>query len=226
MSVAFSEYPGRHERHYRRRLENALFGARALGRDDARLLEMQRLDHEELLAFIAELRETVQQAVDLKPNEGSDVVLALKERLDRLYEQSAGLADRQADNQAAIAQLIEVIMRNVERGAAGDAQAVAELDQERRARAAHFALLREPLVADLLHPDSTIPTEDLAATLLSAGQQALRAALELFDAAQLEQVRAAAVDCLGRAGDSESAKARLQQISERLAELRGAAPLN
>lgn len=226
MSIGFSEHPGRHERHYRRRLDNTLFGARALARDDASLLEMQRRDHEELLAFITELRETVQQAVDLKPNEGSEVVLALKERLDRLYEQSAGLADQQHDNQTAIAQLIEVIMRNVERGAAGDAQAIAELEQERLARAAHFALLREPLVADLLHPDSTIRPDDLAATLLSASQPALRAAMELFDAAQLEQVRAAAGDCLARAGDSEAAKARLQQITERLHEVRGAVPLN
>lgn len=227
MTVPFSALPGRHERHYRRRIANPLFADAPATADAATLLEMQRLDHEELVAFVAELRGTVQQAVDLQPNEGSEVVLALKEQLDRLYEASAGLAEDHTGNQAAIRQLLEVIMRNVERGAVGDPQAISELEQERIARETHFQLLQSPLVADLLHPHGTIPPGDLAATLLSAARDDLEAALQLFDQAQLTQLHADAAACL-RACDAPpaSAAARLEQIAARLASLRSQHPLN
>jgi hypothetical protein len=102
MAIPFSQLPGRHERHYRRRLGNPLFPNTPLQPEDERLLEMQRLDHEELLGFLDELRATVQRAVELRPNEGSEVILEIKERLDRLYETSAGLAEDHTNNQAAI----------------------------------------------------------------------------------------------------------------------------
>lgn len=227
MTIPLSERPGRHERHYRRRLDNPLFGPRATLRGDVELLEMQRLDHEELLAFLAELRRTVQRAMELAPNEGSEVVLGLKEDLDRLYEQSAGLAEDQRDNQAAIGELIEVIMRNIERGAAGDPQAVDELAQERIARRTHFELLRHPLVADLLHPESTIRPDDLTPSLLSSEPQALAAALELFDRDQLSELYASAqqrlVDCPEA---PSSAKLRLTEMGARLAVLTDAGVTN
>ena len=221
MAIPFSQLPGRHERHYRRKIDNPLVPGSPVELDEEVLLEMQRLDHEELLAFLGELRQTVQRAVDLKPNEGSEVVLELKEQLDRLYEVSAGLADDQAANQGAMAQLIEVIMRNVERGAAGDPQAMDELAQEKVARAAHFELLARPLVADLLHPQSTIGAEELAPSLLSESEQALAAALQLFDLEQLSQLFADAQQCLARCGEPPpDAAARLQQIGARLVHLK------
>lgn len=226
MSTAFSERPGRHERHYRRRLDNPLFGARRLYADDAALFEMQRLDHEELLTFLAELRETVQRAVDLEPNAGSEIILDLKERLDRLYETSAGLAEDHSANQAAIAQLVEVIMRNVERAAAGDPQAIAELEQERAARGAHFALLRWPLVADLLHPQSTVGADDLAPTLLTAEVAELDAALTLFDPDQLSLLYADAQRVASSAPATDAVGARLQQIETHLQRLHTPPPLN
>jgi hypothetical protein len=227
MTIPYSERPGRHERHYRRRVGNPLFGERAAVRDDEVLLEMQRLDHEELLAFLEDLRATVRRAVELRPNEGSDVVLAIKEQLDRLYEQSAGLADDHGGNQSAIAELVEVIMRNVERGAAGDAQAIAELAQEREARATHFLLLQAPLVADLLHPQSVIVADELAPTLLSAGEAELASALQLFDLAQLSQLHADAEACLARCGSPPAdAAGRLGQIAGQLEARRRQATLN
>jgi copper homeostasis protein CutC len=227
MSIPFSQFPGRHERHHRRKIASTLFAFEVVGRQDERLLEMQRLDHEELIAFLDELRRTVQRAVDLEPNAGSEIVLALKEDLDRLYEVSAGLADDHSGNQAAIRQLLEVIMRNVERGAAADPQALAQLQQEALAREAHFSLLTSPLVADILHPDSTIAEHELAPTLLSAGEQDLHAALQLFDLAQLVQLYADAERCLmGCAAPPGSAADRLGQIAAQLARLRQEAVVN
>ena len=227
MPIPFSQLPGRHERHYRRKIDNPLFASAAVRRDDDDLLEMQRLDHEELLAFLAELRAVVQRAVELEPNASSEVVLGIKEQLDRLYEVSAGLADDHGGNQAAISQLLEVIMRNVERGAAGDPQAQQELAQERVARAAHFGLLAHPLVADLLHPLSTIGAEELAPSLLSETEEALAAALQLFDHEQLGQLYADAQRCLEAcAAPPSQARARLQQVGDQLARLRRHIPLN
>ena len=191
MQIPFSELPGRHERHYRRRLDNPLF-VRPATLNEEDLLEVQRLDHEELLAFITELRQVVQRAVELKSNEESEVILKLKEDLERLYETSAGLADEQQDNQQAIRQLLAVIMRSIASNAAGDSLAQQELDMEAQARGLHFELLRTPLVADLLHPQSLIGPDQLAATLLSESAAAVQAALQLFDPAQREQLAAEA----------------------------------
>lgn len=227
MSIPFSQHPGRHERHYRRRIGNALFPGAPVACDDATLLEMQRLDHEELLAFLAELRETVRRGVELKPHEESEVVLKLKEDLDRLYETSAGLAEDQSGNQAAIRQLLDVIMRNVERGAQGDPHAIGELQQESLARETHFALLRSPLVADILHPDNPIGADELVPTLLSEDAQSVGDALALFDLAQMVPLAAEAERCLaGCASPPDAAPARLAQIRARLAQLRQQTALN
>ena len=227
MAVEFSQFPGRYERHYRRKIANPLFAGDPVALEQEVLLEMQRLDHEELLGFLAELRQVVQQAIDLKPNVASEVVLELKEQLDRLYEVSAGLAEDHGGNQAAIKQLLEVIMANVERGAAGDPPAMEELAQEKVARAAHFELLETPLVADLLHPLSTIAADELAPSLLSEDEQGLAAALQLFDQVQLDQLYADASECLaGCIQPPAGAHARLQQIAARLALVRRQTALN
>jgi hypothetical protein len=220
MTIAFSRLPGRHERHYRRRIGNPLFPDGPEGPEADSLLEAQRLDHEELVGFLTQLRHTVRRAVDLRPNEGSEVILEIKETLDRLYETSAGLAEDHDGNQAAIRQLLDVIMRNVERGASDDPQALEELAQERIARDAHFALLRSPLVADLLHPQSAITAGDLVPSLLSAGEQDLDAALQLFDREQLGRLYSDAQQYLAGLGEPPATGvAGLEQIAAHLARL-------
>ena len=183
MSIPFSERPGRHERHYRRRLGNPLFNAPPESDDEA-LLEVQRLDHEELVAFLTELRGTVERAVAFKPQEETKVVLKLKEDLERLYETAAGLADEQEGNQEAIQQLLTVIMRSIRANTEGDPLAMQEMAMEEQARNLHFELLREPLVADLLHPESLIGADELVPTLLSESESAVAAALQVFDGDQ------------------------------------------
>ncbi len=214
MQIPFSELPGRHERHYRRRLDNQLFDQPAV-RDDEALSEAQRLDHEELIAFIDELREVVGRAVSLKDREETDIVLAIKESLERLYETSAGLADDQKGNQQAIRELLAVIMRTVRSNAQGDALAAQELEMEEQARVLHFDLLQEPLVADLLHPQSLIGTDDLVPTLLSETESALNAALSMFDPEQQKELAGNARALL----ESRDPERRLADAWQRLARL-------
>jgi hypothetical protein len=187
MSIPFSELPGRHERHYKRRLDNPLFREPAT-LNDADLLNAQRLDHEELLAFITELRATVERALNLKSNEESDVILKLKEDLERLYETSAGLADEQGANQQALSQLLAAVMNTIRSNTTGDSLAEQEMAMEQQARQMHFELLQHALVADLLHPESLIAPDQLVPTLLSSPTEQVKAVMVIFDPEQLAMI--------------------------------------
>ncbi len=211
----FSNKPGRHERHLLRKLDNPLFPRPVIAPSDEEILEAQRLDHEELLAFITELRQLVQQAIELKPNEESQVILDLKAELDKSYEKACTMADEQEGNKQAIHQLINVIMRTIRVNATGDPQAEQQLDEEQQARALHFTLLEQHIVPDLLDPDTLIREDELVPCLLCESEKGLAAALELFDDEQRAQLVAKA-EQLVEAMDSPSSV-----VLARLARLRG-----
>lgn len=181
MSLIFSQLPGRHERHLLRKLDNPLFPEEERVISPSQLLAAQRQDQAELVEFVTGLRSLVQQAIDLKPNEESDVILEIKARLDMAYEQASVLADDQIETKNAIQRLTQVIMNTIRSNAGADPTALHELQQEEIARNTHYSMLRYPIVADLLHPESTILEDELAPTLLSEDPQGLQAALELFD---------------------------------------------
>lgn len=185
MRLLFSEMPGRHERHLVRKHNNPLFpdGERTLTSNQ--LNEAQRLDHEELVAYIGDLRKLVGEAVALGPHEQSDVILELKEQLDKSYETACRLADDQTPNKEAIQKLVGVIMQAVWKGAGSDSLAHSELGQEEEARKTHYELLEYSLVADLLDPESPIKEHELLPVLLSAAREEFEAAVTLFDPVQL-----------------------------------------
>jgi hypothetical protein len=185
MELPFTHRPGRRERHMLRRHENPLFAWPAVPVQPEVLLEAQRSDHDEMEAFRDSFRGLLQRAVDLPADAGSDVVLGLKEALETHYEQSFGLPEDQTEPRQAIARLISVIMRTIWRQAGSDPVAQQELSDEETARAVHFRLLEQPLVADLLHPESPIRPEELVPSLLSATEAEVGAAAEVFDGDQL-----------------------------------------
>ncbi len=180
-----SENPGAHERHLIRRHENALFGDRATEVTSDSLQQNQKIDHDILQQFMLDFREVVSKAVALKPNEDSEVILAVKDQLDKLYAASVSIADDQSKVQESIKKLIHIVMQSVRKGAAQDPQALQELAQEDAAREANYAFLESKLVADILDPESPIDNEDLLPTLLCAEKDDLALATQLFD---LEQV--------------------------------------
>ena len=215
MRLFYSELPGRHERHLLRKQDNPLFPEAQRLITQNQLTDVQRLDHEELEAYITDLRKLVGEAVALGPHEQSDVILALKERLDQSYETACRLADDQTPNKEAIRKLVEVIMRAVWKGAGNDTLAQQELEQEEVARATHYALLERPLIADLLDPDSLIQADELLPVLLTAPREEFEAAITLFDPEQLRAICANA-EAL-RAGTDNLAG--VPEAAERLAEL-------
>jgi hypothetical protein len=222
MDLPFTDKPGRRERHLRRRHRNSLFAFPPVEVEPEVLLAAQKEDHEEMEAFRIAFREQVQKAVDLQLDAGSEVVLTLKEELEKLYEQACGLPEDQEREKEALARLIGLVMKAVRKAAGGDALARQELDDGERARAIHFRLLQQPLVADILHPESPIGPDELVPTLLSADEQELEAALEVFDADQLALLVAQGgelLDGLERSGaDTLTARRRLALLGKGLLE--------
>ena len=220
MTIPFSNLPGRHERHFIRKLNNPLFDDLILDQSDEELLEMQRLDNDELVNYLTELRTLVQRAIVLNPNEESQVILDLKSDLDESYEKACTLADDQRGNKEAISQLLEVVMKTVRSAAGNDTLAQQQLEDEVLARATHFRLLKQPIVADMLDPDTRIQPQELVPALLSESEQGLAAALEIFDAQQLQQTLADARKLLGSMDQApDDAHARFRQIEDCLARI-------
>ncbi len=187
--VPFSQRPGRHERHFRRKVNNPLFPRPIHQYRDEDLLEVQRLDHEELVSFITELRTLVGEIARIPTSLDGEKLLQYKESLEKAYETAAGLAEDQTENQAAIDHLTQIISNSITRNTGGDQLAMTELEQEADARKLHYQLLKHPLVADLLHPQSLIATDELLPSLASAQADEVEAALSLFDSEQQGELR-------------------------------------
>lgn len=224
MKPRFNTRPGAHERQLIRCADNPLFPLARRNVIQIEVNQAQRRDHEEASAFQDRLRALVQRAIDLPTQADSEVVLKLKEDLDQAYEQACGLAGDTLEIKAALRKLIDIVMRAVWRGAGNDAAAQANLREEEAARAAHFALLEHPLIADLIRPDSPVAADELAATLLSESAPAVAAALSLFDAAQLALLCQDARELL-RAQDAglptiAAARQRLAEMEEHLLRIR------
>lgn len=185
MELPFTHKPGRRERQLLRRHENPLFRwpPHPVAPED--LLAAQKADHEDLERFQRTFKQAIQQAVELPPDAGSDAVLSLKEALEEHYEQSFALPADLSEERTALKRLIDLIMKALWRQAADDPVAHQELSDEEAARRIHFALLEQPLAADLLHGESCIAPEELAPTLLSSTDAEVAAACELFDGPQL-----------------------------------------
>ena len=202
MELPFTHRPGRRERHLRRRHGNPLFAWPAELVAPETLLAAQQADHEEMEAFRASLASLVQEAAELPPDSGSDQILDLKARLEQHYEQSCGLPEEHDRERAAIAKLIDAIMRTLWRHVGDDTLARQELGDEQAARQIHFRLLEQPLVADLLHPETPIQPQDLTPALLSATDAEIDAACEIFEASQMAVILDEAEALRGRLSDT------------------------
>jgi hypothetical protein len=190
------------------------------------LLAAQLADHDEMEGFRESFRTLIQQAVDLPADAGSEVLLSLKESLERHYEQSFGLPETHQDERAAIRKLIALIMQALTRAAGVDPLARQELAEEAEAREIHFRLIEQPLVADLLHPESPIVPQELAASVLSASLEEVAAILELFDSSEQAELADQCIRLLDdRAARGVEVSAARQRLGLIMATLGGAGHL-
>ena len=188
MTITFSKHPGPRERHLKRKYQNPLFGSDQPPFTQNQIQQAHQADEQELNHFLRYFRDLVQEAIDLKPESDSEVILDIKERLDKCYAHCCALPGEQSDIKNAVNTLIEVIMKAVRQGAANDPIALNTLEDEDIARRMHNELHEFQIVADLLLPDSPVESNELTATLLSEQEASLTAALQIFDKQQLQQI--------------------------------------
>ncbi len=186
MNLQFSTETGPHERQLRRKYHNPLFAEDGEKITERELEHARQQDQATLRKFLQDFQALVQQAADLQANTDSEIILDMKERLDQCYTRCCAMPGDHSEIQAAINQLIQLIMKAVRQGAANDPLALSKLEEEDMARATHQQLHTHKLIVDLLLEDSPINDADLLPTLLSETPEAVQATLQLFDAEQLQ----------------------------------------
>jgi hypothetical protein len=165
MNLHFSPEPGPRERQLRRKYQNPLFGPTG---DQVTQQDVDAARQEDQIAlqqFLLDIRSLIQEAVDLKPNTDSEIILDLKERLDQCYTRCCAMPGEHEEIKTAINKLIHVIMQAIRQGAANDPVALAKLDDEDAARRMHQALHVHTLIVDLLLANSPIEEAELLPTL-------------------------------------------------------------
>ena len=211
---------GMFERHLRRKDNNPLFGVPAPQFPPEAYVEARHLDTEEMRRFQEDMRQVIQQAIDLDANVESEVVLELRGKLDQLYARCSGLGGNCGDHKRSIRRLIDVVMNAVWQAAADDPMARMELEQEELARQQHFCLMEYPLISDLMRPDTPISQDELLPTLLDADEDELEAVLWMFEPEQLAIIRKDAESLLverrAQGYDLSEAWANLQLIIEHI----------
>lgn len=211
MALQFSSSPGCRERHLQRKVGNPLFPESERSVTQAQVDEARRLDAEEQRAFDEQFRALLEEASGLSGSVDTEVILEMKERLDRLYDQCAGLGGDHTREKQALQQFNQVLMAAIQGAAAGDPMAAQELEQEQSAREMHLKLLEYSLVPDLLRADSPIGAHELVPTLLSQDRETVQVVMSLFDEQQQEEIRTEAralVEDLAQRGESSQ---QLQQ---------------
>jgi len=215
VEMLFSKLAGRHERLLKRQFENPLFGEVNIEPFD--IQDARRVDSEEVETFFNEFRDLVQQVTELDASADADVILKLKEALDKTYERSAGLAGDQAEIREMIKRLLGMMMQSMWKAVGNDAMGISKLEMEEQARQAHFALLEHPFIADLLAPDSIIDEALMVPCLLSEPAETVILAVQLFDPQQQLLVYQQGVELLKDLDESNkcvlSAQQRLQDIA-------------
>jgi len=187
-TLQFSPQPGAYEQHLQRKYNNPLFPASQQQFLQAEIEQARQRDQQDLQAFMEDFQETVNQAAALSGSVDSEVVLDLKQNLERLYVTSSSLAGDLGAIQDALLKLIRVCMQTIRQGASDDVIALRKLDEEEQARTVYFAMLESPLVAELMRGDDIIQLNELVPTVLSLDLGQLTAVLALFEPEYLEQL--------------------------------------
>lgn len=193
----FRNNPGCRERHLRRKLANPLFPPDQRDKSRSELDAEQRLDDDELTAFLADVKALVSRVSELSPDSPVSEIVDLKSRVDAHYEQCLGLPGDQRRVKAALIKLITELTR-LNMQTLHETKALVALQDEQVKRLAHFTRLEFPLTGDICREQSPVAPAELVPTLLSEAPPAVTAALGLFDAERVAAIRDEARDLIER----------------------------
>lgn len=211
----FSETPGAHERHLRRRWRNPLFPVARRRVTAAEVKHARLQDLEIARAVEKEFRDILDVAAKLDRRADVEALFRLKVRIDLCYAGCTGIPGGAPEMKEALRRLVQAVDRVQRRAAGNDPLALAELDEEAAAREEHFRLQDIPLVADLTREDTIIQPDELVATLLSEKPEQSAAAFALFDEVQRRQVRDQARFLLATVGAGERRVENARAVLER-----------
>lgn len=189
MILLFSEKPGCREAHLERRYKNPLFPKQAQRVTQADINLARQADEAEAHNFHEEIRAILNQVSNLPAHVETEVILTIKEKLEQLYEICAGLPGELSRERDGLIQLNKLITNRIVDGAQNDPYALWQLQQEETAKNLHWNLLRKPLVAHLLRPDSPINADELVPTLLSEDEDSIRAVMATLDKDQCNLIK-------------------------------------
>jgi hypothetical protein len=206
----FRNNPGCRERHLRRKLDNPLFPTDERDATTAELDAEQRRDDDELSAFLEDVKDLVARVGALSPDSAASELNDLKARADAYYEQCLGLPGDQRRVKAALIRLITELTR-LNMRTLTDTQALVQLQDEQVRRLAHFTRLEFPITGDLCRPQSPVADAELVPTLLSEPADAVSAALGLFDAERVANIRDEAQALIRRRRDEGYDMTQAQQ---------------
>lgn len=219
IDVLFSAKAGRRERMLKRQYQNPLFepACGVMNIEPFDIQDARKQDAQDVEQFIEHFRELVQQVAELEPNADADVILKLKELLDKTYEASSGLAGDQDEIQEMIKRLLAMMMQSMWKAVGNDTQGISKLEMEEQARQAHFTLLEHPFIADLLAPDSPVNEKMMVPCLLSESAETVALAVQLFEPEQQQSIVQQAVQLIEGMDDNhprvKQATLRLQEIA-------------
>ncbi len=178
--LRFSTKPGCWERHVQRQYAYPHLFARTATVTQQEIDIAERTDQAEREAFHKDFVVLLQEISRFQRTEKTEIVLDLKQRIDSMYERTAGLGGDFSKEQEGLRNLVELIMQAIRDTGTHDDHAVRELEKETQARALHFHLLEHSVIAHLLRPDSPIGRDEIVPSLLCEDEASLQAAMMLF----------------------------------------------
>ncbi len=214
IEMLFSKNTGRHERMLKRQYNNPLFGKSEIEPFD--IQDARRQDSSEVETFVNEFRDLVVEVTELDPNADVELILKIKETLDKTYEASAGLAGDQTEIQQMIKRLLNMMMQSMWKAVGNDAMGISKLEMEEQARQAHFTLLEHPFIADLLSPESNITESLMVPSLLNEKADVVMLAVQLFDPGQQQLVYQQGLELLK---DLDENNEKVRQARQRLIDI-------
>ncbi len=187
-TLLFSDAPGSQERHLIRKYDNPLFGA-------VEVLTQVDVDHarqndiDEYQSFLEDFNILLNEVSVLTGAVETEMILAMKERIDTLYECCVSFGVEQNEYKTALQKLHHTIMNAIRQAAKADSMALKELEREQEVRKLHIELMEYKLVSDLLRSDSPIKDNELVPTLLSEDAEAVQVVMSLFEPKQQQAIR-------------------------------------